>query len=188
MDGTVVPVGRDQLPHLEMARLVARRFNERYGTVFSPPEALLTGTPALLGPDGAKMSKTRGNTIGLGDSADRTAEAIRGAQTDSTRYITFEPSTRPQVANLLSIIGELTGQDPRVVAAEIGHGGAAELKRRAVEAINSALAPLRRQRAELLADPRYLDGVLLDGTARASAVAGETLRRVRSTMGMDYLG
>jgi tryptophanyl-tRNA synthetase len=186
--GTVVPVGRDQLPHLEMTRLIARRFNDRYGPVFTPPEPLLTGTPNLLGTDGAKMSKTRGNTIALGDTADRTAEIIRGARTDSTRHITFEPTSRPQVANLLSIIAELTGRDPRAVAAQVNDGGAAELKRLAVEAINEELAPLRRRRAELLADPAYLDETLLDGTARAAAIATETLQRVREAMGMDYFG
>ncbi|WP_395727347.1 tryptophan--tRNA ligase [Nakamurella sp.] len=184
--GTVVPVGRDQLPHLETARLIARRFNERFGTVFTPPEPLLTGTPNLLGTDGAKMSKTRGNTIGLGDTADRTAAIVRGAQTDSNRRITFEPTSRPQVANLLSIIGELTGQHPSDVAAEIGDGGAAELKRRATEAINDTLAPVRRRRAALLADPGHLTGVLVDGTARATAIAGDVLNRVRTAMGMDY--
>ena len=132
------------------------------------------------------MSKTRGNTIALGDTADRTAAIIRAAQTDSTRRITFEPSSRPQVANLLAIIGELTGRDPDAVAEEIGDGGAAELKRRATEAVNQALAPLRRRRAELLADPRYLDEVLLTGTAQATAEAAETLQRVRKAMGMDY--
>ncbi len=184
--GTVVPVGRDQLPHLEMARLIARRFNERYGPVFSRPEPLLTGTPNVLGTDGAKMSKTRGNTIGLGDTADRTAAIVRGAQTDSIRRITFEPATRPQVANLLSIIGELTDRDPHEVAADIGDGGAADLKRRATEAVNDTLAPVRRRRAELLADPGYLTGVLVDGTARATALAGDVLGRVRAAMGMDY--
>ena len=184
--GTVVPIGRDQLPHLETARLIARRFNERYGPVFTLPEPLLTGTPNLLGTDGAKMSKTRGNTIGLGDTADRTAAIVRGAQTDANRHITFEPATRPQVANLLSVIGELTGQDPRDVAADIGDRGAAELKRRATEAINERLAPLRRRRTDLLADPGYLTGVLVDGTARATALAADVLNRVRAAMGMDY--
>ena len=184
--GTVVPIGRDQLPHLETARLIARRFNERYGPVFTLPEPLLTGTPNLLGTHGAKMSKTRGNTIGLGDTADRTAAIVRGAQTDANRHITFEPVTRPQVANLLSVIGELTEQDPRDVAADIGDRGAAELKRRATEAINDRLAPLRRRRTDLLADPGYLTGVLVDGTARATALTADVLNRVRAAMGMDY--
>ena len=71
--GTLVPVGKDQLPHVELTRLIARRFNDRYGTVFAEPEALLSTTPAVQGIDGAKMSKTRGNTIPLGATEDETA-------------------------------------------------------------------------------------------------------------------
>ena len=80
--GTLVPVGRDQLPHIELTRLIARRFNDRYGAVFAEPEALLSGDPAVLGIDGAKMSKTRGNTIPLGATEDETAAIIRAARSD----------------------------------------------------------------------------------------------------------
>src|ERR1700732_1038697 len=80
---TLVPVGQDQLPHVELTRLIARRFNERYGAVFPVPDALLSDAPLLLGTDGAKMSKSRGNAIALGATADETARLIRGAKTDS---------------------------------------------------------------------------------------------------------
>ena len=185
--GDLVPVGKDQLPHIELSRVIARRFNDRYGQVFAEPEALLTTTPAVLGVDGAKMSKTRGNTIMLGATADETAALIRSARTDSLRHITFDPHSRPQVANLLSIVGALSGRDPALVAEQIGDGGAAALKTLAAEVINESLRELRRRRLDLLADPSYLDGVLLDGTSRATAVAGDTLNRVRRAMGMDYL-
>jgi tryptophanyl-tRNA synthetase len=187
LGGDLVPVGRDQLPHIELARVIARRFNDRYGQVFAEPEALLTSTPSVLGIDGAKMSKTRGNTILLGATADETAALIRSARTDSLRHITFDPHSRPQVANLLSIVGALSGRDPAVVAEQVGDGGAAALKTLAAEAINESLRELRHRRAELLADPSYLDGVLLDGTSRAMAIAGHTLDQVRRAMGMDYL-
>jgi tryptophanyl-tRNA synthetase len=185
--GDVVPVGKDQLPHLELARLIARRFNDRYGQIFTPPAALLTSTPAVLGLDGAKMSKTRGNTIMLGAGEDETVAAIRAAQTDSLPHIAFEPSTRPQIANLLGIVAELTGRSPVHVAEEIGDGGAVTLKRRTAEVINESLRGLRRRRRELLSDPAYLDGVLLDGTARAMDTAAGVLDQVREAMGMDYL-
>jgi tryptophanyl-tRNA synthetase len=188
LGGTVVPVGRDQLPHIELTRLLARRFNTRYGTVFEEPVALLSAAPAVLGIDGARMSKTRGNTIPLGAGEDATAALIRAARTDAMRHITFDPHGRPQVANLLTIIGSLTGSDPAVVAERLGDGGSAALKGLATETINESLRGLRRRRADLLADPGYLDGVLLDGTARATAIATETLHRVRCAMGMDYLG
>jgi len=186
--GTLVPVGKDQLPHVELARVIARRFNDRYGTVFGEPEALLSSAPVVLGIDGAKMSKTRGNTIALGADEDQTSAAIRAARTDGLRRITFDPVYRPSVANLLTIVGALSGRDPARIADEIGDGGAAALKTRASEVVNESLRGLRARRRELLADPGYLDEVLLDGTARASAAAGETLEKVRAAMGMDYFG
>jgi len=185
--GTVVPVGRDQLPHLELCRLIARRFNDRYGPVFREPRAVLSSAPAVLGIDGARMSKTRGNTIALGAGEDETAALIRAARTDTVRHITFDPSARPQVANLLQIVAVLTDVDPARVAEEIGDGGAIALKSRATEVINESLRGLRRRRRELLVDPGYLDGVLLAGTAQAMQTAQSTLHQVRRAMGMDYL-
>jgi len=186
--GTLVPVGKDQLPHIELARVIARRFNDRYGHVFGEPEALLSSAPVVLGVDGAKMSKTRGNTIPLGADEDQTTAAIRAARTDGLRRITFDPLSRPSVANLLTIVGALTGREPARIADEIGDGGASALKAVAAEVINESLRDLRARRRELLADPGNLDEVLLDGTARASAAAGEALERVRVAMGMDYFG
>ncbi|TKV61266.1 tryptophan--tRNA ligase [Nakamurella flava] len=188
--GTLIPVGKDQLPHLEVARLIARRFNDRYAggeTLFTPPAALLSSAPVVLGTDGAKMSKSRHNSIALGAGADETAAVIRAARTDSERHITFDPARRPQVGNLLTIVGALSDRDPRDVAAEIGDGGAARLKQVTTEVVNSALAPIRARRAELLADPSYLDAVLVDGIAAATEQVTGVLDRVRAAMGMDYL-
>ena len=126
--GDVVPVGKDQLPHLEMARVIARRFNDRYGALFAEPAGMLTSMPSVLGVDGAKMSKTRGNTILLGATADETAAAIRTTRTDSLRRITFDPVNRPQVSNLVSMIAALTGVAPDAVADDIGDGGGSALK------------------------------------------------------------
>src|ERR1700758_5773969 len=92
----LVPVGQDQLPHLELTRIIARRFNSRYGApVFPVPDALLSAAPLLLGTDGEKMSKSRGNSIALSASADETARLIRGAKTDSERSISYDPERRP---------------------------------------------------------------------------------------------
>ena len=186
LDGDLVPVGRDQLPHLELSRMIARRFNDRYRTTFREPQPLLSSTPSVLGTDGAKMSKTRGNAILLGDDEDATAAAIRAARTDSRRRITYEPHTRPQVANLLSITAALTGTKPEEVAETIGDAGAAALKSTTIEVVNESLRGLRRRRLELLADPVHLDAVLIDGTARAGTIAAAMLDRVRAAMGMSY--
>ena len=181
--GTLVPVGKDQLPHVELTRLIARRFNDRYGPVFDEPTALLSAAPAVLGIDGAKMSKTRGNTIPLGADEDETAAMIRTARSDGMRRITFDPVARPQVANLLTIVAALTGRDPQQVAEEVGAAGAIRLKQLATEVVNESLRGLRRRRRELLTDTAYLDGVLLDGSTQA----GATLAQVRQAMRMDYV-
>ncbi len=95
----LVPVGQDQLPHLQITRTIARRFNDRYGSgaaVFPQPEALLSSAPLVLGTDGTKMSKSRGNAINLAADADETARLIKGgAKTDSERHITYDPAGRP---------------------------------------------------------------------------------------------
>jgi tryptophanyl-tRNA synthetase len=181
-----VPVGKDQLPHIEQTRVVARRFNERYGQTFPEPDALLSEVPMILGTDGTKMSKSKGNVVELRMSADETAKKIKGAKTDSERLITYDPDGRPEVANLLELISLCEGVAPQVVADEIGDGGGGALKKRLTEAINDELAPLRARRAELEQDLAYVDGVLRAGNERANEVAEATLTEVRTAMGMQY--
>ncbi len=181
--GNVVPVGQDQLPHLELTRTIARRFNERYGDVFPEPEALLSAAPLLLGTDGTKKSKSRANSIPLGATADETARLIRGATTDADRHITYDPETRPGVSSLVLLAALCLERDPHEVAAEIGGGGAAALKRTVTDAVNSHLAPVRARRAEYAADLTYVRSVLRAGNERAAAVADRTLEEVREAMG-----
>ncbi len=189
----VVPVGKDQLPHLEQTRVVARRFDERYGRagdgsapVFPAPDALLSEVPNLLGTDGQKMSKSRGNVIELRMTADQTARAIKKAVTDADRRITYDPDGRPEVSNLLLLASLTTGRDPRAVAEEIGDGGSGTLKKLVTEAVNEHLAPVRARRAELEADPAELRRVLARGNAHAHEVAEATLAEVREAMQMVY--
>jgi len=183
---SLVPVGQDQLPHVEVTRLVARRFNERYGPVFPVPEALLSSARLLLGTDGGKMSKSRGNAIALQASSDETARLIRGARTDSTRHVSYDPVARPEVSSLVLLAALCLDRDPASLADEIGSGGAAALKAVATEAVNERLAPIRARRAQLARDLGYVRQVLRDGNARASAIAQATLGEVRSAMGMSY--
>ncbi|SCD49321.1 tryptophan--tRNA ligase [Streptomyces sp. DvalAA-19] len=181
--GNVVPVGQDQLPHLELTRTIARRFNERYGNLFPEPEALLSTAPLLLGTDGTKMSKSRANSIPLGATADETARLIRGATTDADRHITYDPDTRPGVSSLVLLAALCLDRDPHEVAAEIGGGGAAALKRTVTDAVNGHLAPVRARRAEYAADLPYVRSVLRAGNERAAALAERTLEEVREAMG-----
>jgi tryptophanyl-tRNA synthetase len=183
---TLVPVGQDQLPHVELTRLIARRFNERYGAVFPVPDALLSDAPLLLGTDGTKMSKSRGNAIALGATADETARLIRGAKTDSIRSVSYDPAGRPEVSSLLLMAALAAGRDPAELASEIGDGGAARLKAVVTEAVNERLAPIRARRAQLATEPGYIRQVLRDGNARAREIANATLGEVRAEMAMTY--
>lgn len=188
----LVPVGKDQLPHLEQARVIARRFDERFGRadesrpVFPQPEALLSKSGTVLGLDGTKMSKSKGNTIELGFTADETAKLIKRAVTDSDRHITYDPVNRPEVSNLVNIAALASGRDPHEVAAELGDAGGGGLKKLATEALNEYLAPMRARRQELLADEGYLTGVLERGNERAREIAVQTLDEVRTAMKMVY--
>ncbi len=188
----LVPVGQDQLPHLEQARLIAQRFDKRYGRanperpVFPRPEALLSEVPLLLGTDGQKMSKSRGNTIELGMSADETAKMLKKAKTDAERTITYDPKNRPEVSNLLMLASLASGQDPLVIADSIGDKGAGALKALVTESLNEMLAPMRARRAELIANEDHLLEILHEGNERANAQADETLLEVRQAMQMNY--
>jgi tryptophanyl-tRNA synthetase len=186
---TIVPVGADQLPHIEQTRAIARRFNRRYAPecpVFPEPEAMLSDAPVLLGIDGRKMSKSRNNAIALAAGADETVQLLRRAKTDADPAITYDPVNRPEVSNLVLLTALCEELDPREVAEQIGSRGAAGLKRRATEAVNERLRPIRERRTELIRDRGYLRAVLAEGTARARTIAQETLRQVAEAMHTDY--
>ena len=185
----LVPVGKDQLPHLELTRTIARRFNERFARgqdVFPEPHPLLSKAPVILGLDGGqKMSKSRNNAIMLAASEDETASLIKKAKTDAERRITFEPATRPEVSNLLLLTSLCTGEAPEAIAERIGDGGGGKLKATLTEALNEYLRPLRARRRELEAAPEHIRSVLQAGIARARQAGQATLDEVRRVMNMD---
>ena len=185
----LVPVGKDQIPHLELTRVIARRFNERFpgnAPVFPEPHPLLSPAPLILGLDGGqKMSKSRNNSIMLGATEDETANLIKRAKTDSDRIITYAPATRPEVANLLLLCSLCSGQTPEEVATEIGDAGAGGLKKQLTDSLNEYLRPLRAKRRELEKDPEYIRSVLRKGIAAAREVAQQTLTEVRQVMNME---
>ena len=185
----LVPVGSDQLPHIELTRTIARRFNDRYSPgqpYFREPEGLLSQAPLILGVDGGKMSKSRANAIALSASEDETARLIQGAKTDAERQISYEPDRRPEVSNLVLLAALCLERSPQEVAAEVGAAGAAGLKRLLTEALNERLRPLRQRRRELAGDPGYLSSVLAAGTNRAREIAAATLDDVRELMHNSY--
>ena len=184
--GNIVPVGRDQLPHIEITSKIARRFNERYGKVFPEVAGLLTSTPLLPGQDGRKMSKSYGNAISLSMSAEETAKLIKKSKTDGERNITFDPENRPGVSALLTTAGICSGRDPKEIADEIGMGGSGQLKKYVTEQVNEYLAPIRERRQQFEKDLDYVRDVLADGNRRANEIANETLAEVTDAMGMRY--
>ncbi|MFZ2097082.1 MAG: tryptophan--tRNA ligase [Anaerolineales bacterium] len=188
--GNVVPVGKDQLPHLELTRLIARRFNDRFAVsrpVFPEPQALLSQIPLILGLDGSKkMSKSLNNTIMLSASEDETAALIKKAKTDADVQITYDPINRPEVANLINLIALATGDAPEAIAENIGRGGGVKLKEMLTEALNENLRPLRTRRKALQANMDYIREVLNAGVRQARAVGEQTLLEVRQAMNMEY--
>jgi tryptophanyl-tRNA synthetase len=185
----LVPVGKDQIPHLEMSRLIARRFNKRFAPkkpVFPEPHPLLSEAPVILGLDGGqKMSKSRHNAVMLSATADETAALLKRAKTDSIREITYDPENRPEVANLLLIGALCSGRSPQEIADGIGDQGAGRLKALVTEALNERLRELRQRRLELAQDPGLVANVLGRGIEKAREIAQATLQEVREAMGMS---
>lgn len=184
--GNVVPVGKDQLPHIEQTRQIARRFNDRYGKVFPEPHGLLTEAVEIPGLDGRKMSKSYGNAIALSATAEETAKLIKKSKTDAERFITFDKENRPGVSALLTTAALCTGRSEEEIAAEIGNDGSGALKKYVTAAVNDYLAPIRARREELAQDMDYVRDVLAEGNRRANEIANATLDEVREAMGMVY--
>lgn len=188
--GTVVPGGRDQLPHIEITRKIARRFNRIYSPeepFFQEPTLLFGEVPLLLGVDGKKMGKSANNAIFISDSEDTTAKLIKRAVTDGDRELTFDPIARPGVSNLLLLAGCAAGRDPRSVAAEIGAGGSRALKEFAIEAVNDHFRDIRARRREFAQDPEIVSTVLRRGRDIVRAEASSTISTVHRKMRLEYL-
>ncbi|HZK20485.1 MAG TPA: tryptophan--tRNA ligase [Treponemataceae bacterium] len=186
--GDVVPAGKDQLPHIELTRLIARRFNDRFSPknpVFPEPSVLLSKTPHIMGLDGnQKMSKSRNNAIYLSSTEDETAKLVKKAKTDTERFITYDPTNRPEVANLIDLINLCTDTDQVAIAELIGNGGGGMLKKMLTEALNEKLRPIRKKRKELERNPEYIKNVLIHGSNKAREMARQTLDEVRKAMNM----
>ena len=184
--GNIVPVGKDQLPHIEQTRQVARRFNERYGHVFPEPEGVLNDAVEIPGLDGRKMSKSYGNAISLSLTAEETAKLIKKSKTAADRMITYDKENRPGVSALLTTAALCTGRTEVDIAEEIGDGGSGTLKKYVTESVNEFLAPIRERRVQLAGDMDYIKDVLHEGNRRANEIANATLDEVREAMNMVY--
>lgn len=182
---TRVPVGHDQLPHLEITREIARRFNHLYNCqVFPEPEALLTETPKLLGLDGRKMSKSYGNSIYLSETAEETAAKIKGMVTDTQRVRRADPGD-PELCVAFHLHRMYVPQeklDEIIPACKNAAIGCVDCKKILIDCMNERLAPFRSRRDELTQDSGFVDDLLADGSRRASAEAAQTMQAVRAAL------
>jgi len=179
-----VPVGQDQLPHLEITREIARRFNHLYGNVFPEPEALLTETPKLPGLDGRKMSKSYGNSIYLSDSAEETAKMVMSMVTDTNRVRRADPGD-PDVCvafNLHRLYVPQEKLDEIVPACRGAQIGCVDCKKILAGCINERLSPFRARRVELAADPVFVDQLLAEGSRKASVISDAVMAEVRTAL------
>ena len=185
----VVPVGEDQIQHLELTREIARRWNAEFGggaDYFPEPRPLLTEAKRIMGLDGqAKMSKSLGNTVGLLDSPEEIWQKLRAAKTDPARVTRKDPGN-PEVCNIFHLHKYFS---PPATIAEVADNcrgakwGCLDCKQVLADNMIRALAPIRERALALQAQPELLDQILGDGAATARRLAGETMREVRERMG-----
>ncbi|MGB6873022.1 MAG: tryptophan--tRNA ligase [Dehalococcoidia bacterium] len=184
--GEVVPVGEDQLPHLELAREIVRRFNSLFGFVFPEPQAKLTNFPLVLGLDGVqKMSKSYDNHIEIAASPEKISERVMVAFTDPARRYRSDPG-HPEVCNVFCLHNFFTPARVEEIASECRSAriGCVDCKKILAESISSNLEPFREKRAALAFKPGYVTQVLADGANRAEVIAKETIGEVKEKMGL----
>ena len=189
----VVPVGVDQRQHLEITRDIAVRFNNVYSPTFTVPEGIYMKVGAKIGDllePSKKMSKSSENQNGvvyLSDDRDTIMRKFKRAVTDSDACVRYDPENKPGVSNLLSIYSVFTGTSMEDCQKQFEGRGYGDFKLAVGEAVADRLAPIQAEQARLLADKAYLDSVLKDGAARASAMAGRTLSKVYKKIGFYQL-
>ncbi|NWF77155.1 MAG: tryptophan--tRNA ligase [Chloroflexi bacterium] len=182
--GEVVPVGEDQLPHLELAREIVRRFNSIYGFVFPEPQAKLTNFPLVLGLDGVqKMSKSYNNQIEIAASPEEISQRVMTAVTDPARRHRSDPG-HPEICNVFRLHNYFTPARVEEIAAECRSAriGCVDCKKILAKSISSHLEPFRERRAALVSKSNYVTEVLADGANRAEVIAKETIREVKEKM------
>jgi tryptophanyl-tRNA synthetase len=184
-----VPVGEDQVPHLELTREVVRRFSNFYPCGLVEPQAILTPTPRLPGLDNRKMSKSYNNTIDLSDTPEDVVKKVRQMYTDPKRVRADIPGTVE--GNPVFIYHDAFNPNTAEVddlkdRYRAGKVGDVEVKLKLAAAINTLLDPIRARRAEALQRPDDIRDILLAGSARARDVAGETMARVRAAVKLKY--
>jgi tryptophanyl-tRNA synthetase len=185
----LVPVGDDQVQHLELSREIARRWNAEFGRgeeFFAEPKPLLTEARRILGLDGqAKMSKSLGNTIGILDSPEEIWQKLRPAVTDPARVTKKDPGN-PDICNIYTLHRSFSPPETVATVADYCRGakwGCLDCKRELATNMAAAFAPIRERATPLMAAPDRVEELLAAGADRARAIARETLREVKDRMG-----
>lgn len=184
-----VPVGEDQVPHLELSREIVRRFHKYYGELFVEPQPLLTSFPRLPGLDNRKMSKSYGNTIDLADDAETVRKKVMQMYTDPKRVRADVPGTvegNPVFMFHDAFNPDIAEVDDLKARYRAGTVGDVEVKKKLAAALNTHLEPMRGRRADLMAKPERLREILHEGSRKARAVAQETMARVRAAVKLEY--
>jgi tryptophanyl-tRNA synthetase len=184
-----VPVGEDQVAHLELSREIVRRFHNFYGELFVEPKALLTKFPRLPGLDNRKMSKSYGNTINLSDDAETVRKKVMQMYTDPKRVRADIPGTvegNPVFTYHDAFNPDKAEVDDLKERYRAGKVGDVEVKTKLAKALNAHLEPIRARRAAVVAKPSVLVELLHEGSKKARAVAQETMERVRSAVRLQY--
>ena len=184
----LVPVGEDQVPHIEQTRKIVRKFNQLYAPVFKEPEALVGDFPRLVGLDGKnKMSKSLGNAIYLNDSQEDVKKKVRQAVTDPQRIRADDPG-HPEVCTVFEFHQAFNKDDVEEIEEQCRQGtiGCVQCKDRLSAALETVLAPIRERRVEYQNNPERVQEILISGTKRAREIAGQTMSEVREAMQIDY--
>ncbi len=184
----LVPVGEDQLPHIEQTRRIVRKFNNLYGEVFPVPEAKISDVPRLVGLDGkSKMSKSLNNAIYLADDEEAVRQKINKAVTDPQRIRKDDPGN-PEVCTVYDYHKVFNPEEEAEIAEQCRQGtiGCVECKGILAERINSFLEPMRERRSYYQERPELIKEILISGVERARQEGEETLNRVREVMKIDY--
>jgi tryptophanyl-tRNA synthetase len=178
-----VPVGEDQVPHVELTREIARRFNTLFGEVFPEPQPMLTAFRRLPGLDGAKMSKSKGNTILLSDDPETIQKKVRTAVTDPAKIRMGDPG-HPEICTVFTYHKKFNPEEVPEIETECRKGtlGCVACKKNLANKLAAYLAPFREKRAEIEKKRGFIKDVILDGNARARKEAQETMEQVREAM------
>jgi tryptophanyl-tRNA synthetase len=188
-EGRFVPVGDDQVPHLELSREVVRRFNQFYGDVLVEPQPLLTAVPRLPGLDNRKMSKSYGNTIDLTDDAEAVTKKVRQMYTDPKRIRADIPGTvegNPVFMYHDAFNPDIAEVEDLKTRYRVGAVGDVEVKTKLARAVNAFLEPMRERRREMMARPERIREIVVEGSRKARTIAHDTMERVRDAVKLRY--